>query len=61
MSLIRITSRVDLAMSLSSVRMNGEILETNHITMKLSRQVLKLPAQRKFVSKNNDNAHNVQT
>jgi len=50
--LIRITSRVDLAMSVCpSVRMNAEISETMRVTiLGLGTQVPEIPAQRKFVS-----------
>jgi len=50
--LIRITSRVDLAMSVCpSVRMNAEISETMRVTiLGLGTQIPEIPAQRKFVS-----------
>jgi len=50
--LIRITSRVDLAMSVCpSVRMNAEVSETIRATiLGLGMQIPEIPAQRKFVS-----------
>jgi len=50
--LIRITCRVDLAMSLYlSVRMNAEISETTKARkLGLGMQIPELPAQRKFIS-----------
>jgi len=50
--LIRVTSRVDLAMSLCpSVRMNAEISETIRATiLELGKQIPEIPAQPKFVS-----------
>jgi len=50
--LIRITSRVDLAMSVCpSVRMNAEISETIQATiLGLGMQIPEIPAQRKFFS-----------
>jgi len=50
--LIRITSRVDLAMSVyPSVRMNAEISETIQTTiLGFGMQIPEIPAQRKFVS-----------
>jgi len=51
--LIKITSRVDLAMSVCpSVRMNAEISETMRVTiLGLGTQIPEIPAQRKFVSR----------
>jgi len=50
--LIRIISRVDLAMSVCpSVRMNAEISESMRVTkLGLGTQIPEIPAQRKFVS-----------
>jgi len=60
MFLIRITSRVDLAMSVyPSVRMNDEISETIRASiLGLGMQIPEIPAQRKFVSEMcHSNAH----
>jgi len=50
--LIRITSRVDLAMSVCPfVRVNAMISETiKNVILGLGMQILEIPAQRKFVS-----------